>query len=213
MSVGSAVRASVAWRRPILPKAMTRRFRFRHIEAMTDPCRHQLQSGPAGQCRGRSAFRRRCDQRAAIARWSRRAVAGAAGGHRSRSARLSPTRFGLDLRPGRRCRPGLCRDPGAGAGPYRPATSPGNCTLPAPVRRKCPNQIGAELVLDRRRGRGAGGDRQPALRPGRRPCWRNLSLALDPYPRCPGVEFAAARRRHAGPESPFAVLKGLKSGL
>jgi len=36
-------------------------------------------------------------------------------------------------------------------------------------------------------------------------------LALDPYPRAPGVEFKASEGKGAT-ESPFAVLKGLKSG-
>jgi uncharacterized metal-binding protein YceD (DUF177 family) len=36
-------------------------------------------------------------------------------------------------------------------------------------------------------------------------------LALDPYPRAPGVEFQAPEGEGAA-ESPFAVLKGLKSG-
>jgi uncharacterized metal-binding protein YceD (DUF177 family) len=39
-----------------------------------------------------------------------------------------------------------------------------------------------------------------------------LILALDPYPRAPGVEFQAPEGEGAA-ESPFAVLKGLKSGL
>ena len=39
-----------------------------------------------------------------------------------------------------------------------------------------------------------------------------LVLALDPYPRAPGVEFQAPEGEGAA-ESPFAVLKGLKSGL
>ena len=39
-----------------------------------------------------------------------------------------------------------------------------------------------------------------------------LVLALDPYPRAPGVEFQAPEGEGVA-ESPFAVLKGLKSGL
>ncbi len=37
-------------------------------------------------------------------------------------------------------------------------------------------------------------------------------LALDPYPRAPGVEFQPPEGMDQPPESPFAVLKGLKSG-
>ena len=40
-----------------------------------------------------------------------------------------------------------------------------------------------------------------------------LLLAIDPYPRAPGVEFAPPEDGEQAPESPFAVLKGLKSGL
>ena len=47
------------------------------------------------------------------------------------------------------------------------------------------------------------------------PLLEELVLALDPYPRAPGVEFAApveAGEPENKPESPFAVLKSLKKG-
>ena len=43
------------------------------------------------------------------------------------------------------------------------------------------------------------------------PLIEELILALDPYPRAPGVEFQPPKGEGAA-ESPFAVLKGLKSG-
>ncbi|HJW39786.1 MAG TPA: hypothetical protein VJ476_01005 [Rhizomicrobium sp.] len=43
------------------------------------------------------------------------------------------------------------------------------------------------------------------------PLLEEFVLALDPYPRAPGVEFAASAGAEARPESPFAVLKSLKS--
>ena len=45
------------------------------------------------------------------------------------------------------------------------------------------------------------------------PLLEEFSLALDPYPRAPGVEFAAPEPEEADekPESPFAVLKNLKN--
>ena len=43
------------------------------------------------------------------------------------------------------------------------------------------------------------------------PLIEEFILALDPYPRAPGVEFQAPEGEGAA-ESPFAVLKGLKSG-
>ena len=45
------------------------------------------------------------------------------------------------------------------------------------------------------------------------PLIEEFVLALDPYPRAPGVEFKPPKDAEEAPESPFAVLKGLKSGL
>ena len=45
------------------------------------------------------------------------------------------------------------------------------------------------------------------------PLLEEYVLALEPYPRCPGVEFQPPNDGLAAPESPFAALKGLKSGL
>jgi hypothetical protein len=42
------------------------------------------------------------------------------------------------------------------------------------------------------------------------PVLEEFALSLDPYPRAPGVEFAPKSPDSAPPESPFAVLKGLK---
>lgn len=44
------------------------------------------------------------------------------------------------------------------------------------------------------------------------PALEDYVLALEPYPRCPGVEFAAPEEARQAPESPFAILKALKSG-
>lgn len=44
------------------------------------------------------------------------------------------------------------------------------------------------------------------------PLLEELLLAIDPYPRAPGVEFAAPPEPEVRPESPFAVLKSLKGG-
>ena len=45
------------------------------------------------------------------------------------------------------------------------------------------------------------------------PLIEEFVLAIDPYPRAPGVAFEGPKATQAPPESPFAVLKGLKSGL
>ncbi|HEX3652739.1 MAG TPA: hypothetical protein VHU18_07940 [Rhizomicrobium sp.] len=43
------------------------------------------------------------------------------------------------------------------------------------------------------------------------PLLEEFSLAIDPYPRAPGVVFKARKDKDA-PESPFAALKSLKKG-
>jgi hypothetical protein len=45
------------------------------------------------------------------------------------------------------------------------------------------------------------------------PLIEEFVLGIDPYPRAPGVEFEPPADADPPPESPFAVLKGLKSGL
>jgi hypothetical protein len=42
------------------------------------------------------------------------------------------------------------------------------------------------------------------------PLLEEFALAIDPYPRAPGVTFRPPEDRDARPESPFAVLKNLK---
>jgi len=42
------------------------------------------------------------------------------------------------------------------------------------------------------------------------PLLEEFVLAIDPYPRAPGVTFAAPSQPSPPPESPFAVLKNLK---
>lgn len=44
------------------------------------------------------------------------------------------------------------------------------------------------------------------------PLLEEMSLALDPYPRAPGVAFEAPKEEKTVSESPFAVLEGLKTG-
>jgi uncharacterized metal-binding protein YceD (DUF177 family) len=42
------------------------------------------------------------------------------------------------------------------------------------------------------------------------PLLEELALAIDPYPRAPGVTFSPPSEQDGPPESPFAVLKNLK---
>ena len=43
-----------------------------------------------------------------------------------------------------------------------------------------------------------------------KPLLEELALAIDPYPRAPGVTFSPPSDQDGPPESPFAVLKNLK---
>ncbi|HUO90590.1 MAG TPA: YceD family protein [Rhizomicrobium sp.] len=43
------------------------------------------------------------------------------------------------------------------------------------------------------------------------PLLEEFALAIDPYPRAPGAEFAASKEPEARAENPFAVLKRLKN--
>jgi uncharacterized metal-binding protein YceD (DUF177 family) len=45
------------------------------------------------------------------------------------------------------------------------------------------------------------------------PVLEEFALSLEPYPRRPGVEFVPKTDPEEAPQSPFAVLKGLKTGL
>jgi uncharacterized metal-binding protein YceD (DUF177 family) len=45
------------------------------------------------------------------------------------------------------------------------------------------------------------------------PLIEEFVLAIAPYPRAPGVEFHPMGEADEAPKTPFAVLKGLKSGL
>ena len=44
------------------------------------------------------------------------------------------------------------------------------------------------------------------------PLLEEFLLAIDPYPRAPGVSFTPPEDAEEKPDCPFAVLKGLKSG-
>jgi len=44
------------------------------------------------------------------------------------------------------------------------------------------------------------------------PLLEEFSLAVDPYPRAPGVEFQLPQDEPAKPDNPFAILKALKQG-
>jgi len=80
------------------------------------------------------------------------------------------------------------------------------------IRRQLEADSGPELVLD------AGDEEGPEEIESLHydlaaPALEEYVLALDPYPRKAGVEFDAPKAGLDAPESPFAVLKGLKSQL
>ena len=80
------------------------------------------------------------------------------------------------------------------------------------VRHKLGADSGAELVLDV--GDEEGPEEIESLHYDlAAPALEEYVLALDPYPRKAGVAFDAPKAGLDAPESPFAVLKGLKSQL
>ena len=80
------------------------------------------------------------------------------------------------------------------------------------IRRKLPPETGGEVVLvtDLEEGSEEIDSLHYDLAA---PVLEEFVLALEPYPRCPGVEFEPPTDGIAPPESPFAALKHLKSGL
>jgi hypothetical protein len=95
-----------------------------------------------------------------------------------------------------------------------------------PVRSHIARQVHRELHLTQHRlrtrphesiplGAGAGDDEVPEeidtlAYDLAAPLLEDLALAIDPYPRAPGVEFAPPEDAPEPRESPFAVLKSLK---
>jgi hypothetical protein len=74
--------------------------------------------------------------------------------------------------------------------------------------RQTPTQTGPELVLDTEE---EGPEEIESLHYDLAgPVLEEFVLSLEPYPRCPGVEFSPKTDSLDRPDSPFAVLKGLK---
>ena len=80
------------------------------------------------------------------------------------------------------------------------------------IRRKLPPESQGEVVLDSDLDEGP--EEIDSLHYNLvGPVLEEYVLALEPYPRCPGVEFEPPADGMPAKESPFAALKGLKSGL
>ena len=80
------------------------------------------------------------------------------------------------------------------------------------IRRKLPPESQGEVVLDSDLDEGP--EEIDSLHYDLvGPVLEEYVLALEPYPRCPGVEFEPPADGMPAKESPFAALKGLKSGL
>ena len=80
------------------------------------------------------------------------------------------------------------------------------------IRRKLPPESQGEVVLDGDLDEGP--EEIDSLHYDlAAPALEEYVLALEPYPRCPGVEFQPPTDGMPAKESPFAALKGLKSGL
>jgi uncharacterized metal-binding protein YceD (DUF177 family) len=78
-----------------------------------------------------------------------------------------------------------------------------------PSRHKQPADSVADLVLDTAEEEGPE-EIQSLHVDLAAPTLEEFVLSLEPYPRCPGVEFTPETGASDQPESPFAVLKGLK---
>jgi uncharacterized metal-binding protein YceD (DUF177 family) len=180
---------------------------------MTDtlPLTHIYNLGRLGNAGDAVSFRADQDQRAAIAAWS-----GVLSVESFAVAvdikKLGPARFGLAFQVAADVTQACVVTLEPVAAHLEKAFSR-ELHFAGPIRRKpSEDESGPDLVLDSELEEGpeeieslhydlAG----PAL--------EEYVLALEPYPRRPGVEFQPPREASQAPESPFAVLKGLKSGL
>jgi uncharacterized metal-binding protein YceD (DUF177 family) len=80
------------------------------------------------------------------------------------------------------------------------------------IRRKLPAEAESEVVLDS--GLDEGPEEIESLHYDlAAPVLEEFIMALEPYPRCPGVEFQPPADGMPPRESPFAALKSLKPGL
>lgn len=178
---------------------------------MTDalPLAHVYNLGRLGNAGDAVTFSADLDQRAAIARWSG-VLSVEAFSVAVDIKKLGPTRFGLEFKVladvAQACVVTL--EPVAAHLEKRFGRE---LNFVGQVRRKlAKDESGSDLVLDSAEEEGpeeieslhydlAG----PAL--------EEYVLGLEPYPRAPGVEFQAPNGASEVPQSPFAVLKGLKS--
>ena len=123
--------------------------------------------------------------------------------------RLAPNRFRLDFSLDGGYRSGLRGDPGGRAGPYRAPIHAGTAFQPGPERatEQAAGRRISPLEDEVRRKSTA------CITTWRRPCSRNLCWRSTPIPGPQGWNLSPPAAQDDAPESPFAVLKGLKSGL
>ena len=173
------------------------------------PLSHSYNLARLGNAGDEVHFAADADSRAAIARWSG-VVAVEKLEVRVEIRKISPTRFGLTFHlladVTQSCVVTL--EPVAG---HMERSFERELHFAGAVRHKDPESQ-SELVLDT--GPEEGPEEITSLHYDLAvPVLEEYVLSLEPYPRRPGVEFAVKTDPQEAPESPFAVLKGLKSGL
>jgi uncharacterized metal-binding protein YceD (DUF177 family) len=181
-----------------------------HIDAMTDalPLTQPYNLSRLGVAGDTVTFSADADQRLAIAAWSGVLSID------SFSAtvilrKLAPTRFGLDFTVTADVQQAcvVTLEPVLG---HLETRFSRELLFTGPARRKPEkSESSADLVLDA--GEEEGPEEIESLHfdlAG--PVLEEYVLALEPYPRCPGVAFSPQSDASDRPESPFAVLKGLK---
>lgn len=180
---------------------------------MTDalPLTHLYNLGRLGNAGDAVAFSADTGQRAAIAAWS-----GVLSVESFSVAvdikKLGPTRFGLEFKVTADVTQACVVTLEPVAAHLEKAFSR-ELHFAGQIRRKpSEDESGPDLVLDS--GEEEGPEEIESLHYDLAgPALEEYVLGLEPYPRRPGVEFQPPNEASEAPKSPFAVLKGLKSGL
>lgn len=180
---------------------------------MTDalPLTHLYNLGRLGNAGDAVTFSADAGQRAAIAAWS--GVLSVEGFSVAVDIKkLGPTRFGLEFKVTADVTQACVVTLEPVAAHLEKAFSR-ELHFAGQIRRKLPeDESGPDLVLDS--GEEEGPEEIESLHYDLAgPALEEYVLGLEPYPRRPGVEFQPPAEASETPKSPFAVLKGLKSGL
>lgn len=178
-----------------------------HPQAPGLPLAHSYNLARLGNAGDEVVITADADQRAAIARWAGIVALGSFEAKITIS-KLSPNRFGLDYR----LTADVVQSCVVTLDPVESRMDHSftrELRFIGPVRHKqVDDDSGPELVLDSEE---EGPEEIESLHYDLAgPLLEEFVLSLEPYPRRPGVEFSPKTEAQERPESPFAVLKGLK---